>query len=296
MSVATANRVNPSMGASNGRGPAPGEFSQAVAVGRLEIWRNFLGLRAIFLYLVAGFPVFIAAVSAFVRLSGMTDESLTAGGLSTEYAAIFNQLVVRVIFFVCLIIFTRLFQTEIQQRSLHYYFLAPLRRGVIVAGKFGAGLVAAAVLMGVAVTASYLLFMAPLMEKAGSASFTSFVLAGSGLAHLFGYLGVMLLAVLGYGALFLAIGLYFNNPIVPAVLLFAWESLNTFLPPVLKQFSVIYYLSALQPVPVPEGLFALLSEPPNPWLAALGLLVFATLMVVVSTWKVKRLEIHYGDE
>ena len=274
------------------------EVRQALAVARLELWRNFFGLRALGLYLVVGFPVLVAAISAFVRTAGFAgDEVITPGSLSQEYGVFANQLLVRlVIFFVCLLIFTRLFRTEVQQRSLHYYFLAPVRRGVVVAGKFLAGVTAALVLLGISTTTSFLLYFLPLTREAGSASYGSFLLQGGGLGQLAAYLGVVALGVVGYGAIFLAIGLFFGNPIVPAILLFFWELANFLLPPVLKRVSVIHHLSALQPVPVPEGVIALVAEPPSPWLAVPALLVVAAAMVVLSAWKVRRLEIHYGEE
>ena len=38
-------------------------------------------------------------------------------------------------------LFTWLFRGEIVEKSLHYYFLAPMRRELLVAGKFLAGLI-----------------------------------------------------------------------------------------------------------------------------------------------------------
>ena len=43
------------------------------------------------------------------------------------------------IFFGCLGLFSWLFRGEIVEKTLHYYFLAPVRREVLIAGKFLAG-------------------------------------------------------------------------------------------------------------------------------------------------------------
>ncbi|MGH9487811.1 MAG: hypothetical protein ACRD04_09530 [Terriglobales bacterium] len=45
-----------------------------------------------------------------------------------------------VVFFGCLGLFLRLFRGEMLDRSLHFHFLAPIRREVVLAGKFLAGL------------------------------------------------------------------------------------------------------------------------------------------------------------
>ncbi len=70
------------------------------------------------------------------------------------------------------------------------------------------------------------------------------------------YLGITALACIGYGAVFLIIGLFFRNPIIPAILIYGWEWINFLLPPLLKKLSVIHYLHSLTPVPIPEGPFA----------------------------------------
>src|SRR5207302_8067351 len=72
-----------------------------------------------------------------------------------------------------------------------------------------------------------------------------------GLAHSAAYLGVTVLACIGYGAFFLVAGMLFRNPILPAAAILIWEGINPFLPTVLKQFSVIYYLKSLCPVNIP---------------------------------------------
>ena len=62
-----------------------------------------------------------------------------------------------------------------------------------------------------------------------------------------------MLACVGYGAFFLVAGMLFRNPILPAAAILIWEAINPFLPGVLKQFSVIYYLKSLCPVDIPSA-------------------------------------------
>src|SRR5205823_10368913 len=65
-------------------------------------------------------------------------------GLDTNiFATVFQFFYLRLaIFFGCLGIFMNLFRGEILDRSLHFYCLAPIRREVLMAGKFLAGLLA----------------------------------------------------------------------------------------------------------------------------------------------------------
>src|SRR5215831_7679415 len=62
---------------------------------------------------------------------------------SVMFAGVFQFFFLRLaVFFGCLGIFMNLFRGEILDRSLHFYFLAPIRRDVLMAGKFLAGLLA----------------------------------------------------------------------------------------------------------------------------------------------------------
>ena len=111
------------------------------------------------------------------------------------------------------------------------------------------------------------------------------------------YLLVTSLACVGYGAVFLAAGVFFKNPIVPAIVILGWESINALLPPVLKKISVIHYLESLCPVSIPlDSGIAILADPASPWVAIPGLFLLAALLVYVASLRVKRLEILYGVE
>jgi F5/8 type C domain-containing protein len=65
------------------------------------------------------------------------------------FAGIFQYFYLRLaIFFGCLGIFMYLFRGEMSNRTLHFWFLAPARRDVLLAGKYAAGLIASVVIFG----------------------------------------------------------------------------------------------------------------------------------------------------
>ena len=109
---------------------------------------------------------------------------------------------------------------------------------------------------------------------------------GPGLAHLRLDLLVVLLACLGYGAVFLAFSLLFKNPVVPAVMLAFWEGVNGALPAWLKHLSVTFYLKPLFPVELPMkgilSLFTVVTEPTPRWLAVTGLFVFCLVVTFAA--------------
>src|SRR5579884_3111468 len=63
------------------------------------------------------------------------------------FATVFQFFYLRLaIFFGCVGIFTNLFRGEMLDKSLHFYLLAPMRREVLLAGKYFAGLFAAVII------------------------------------------------------------------------------------------------------------------------------------------------------
>jgi ABC-type transport system involved in multi-copper enzyme maturation permease subunit len=129
---------------------------------------------------------------------------------------------------------------------------------------------------------------------------TDFVMHGPGLGQLEAYLLIVVLACLGYGAIFLLLSLMFRNPMPGAMLLLGWEAINPVLPSLLQKFSVASYLRHLMPVSVPaEGIFALLTvetEPVSAWLAVVGLLALIVLVLTYTCYRMRRLEIRYTTD
>jgi hypothetical protein len=217
------------------------------------------------------------------------------------FAGVFQFFYVRLaIFFGCLGIFMNLFRGEILDKSLHFYFLAPVRRDVLMVGKFLAGLLATCVIF----MTSELVQLAVFTGQFSPNVRDLYLYQNHGLAHGAAYLGVTALACLGYGAFFLAAGMLFKNPILPAAAILVWETANPFLPALLKKFSVIYYLKSLCPVdiPSPPGMPAVLSllvsnpDPVSMPVAILGIVVVSLLVLYVSGFQVRRMEINYTSE
>src|SRR5437764_14810110 len=112
--------------------------------------------------------------------------------------------------------------------------------------------------------------------------------------QLFWYVTITILACVGYGAFFLVVGLFFRNPIIPALVLYGWEWINFLLPPLLKKISVVHYLHSLVPVPVSEGPFAVVAQPTPAWISISGLLIVTALVFFLAVTTLRRLELRYG--
>ena len=264
---------------------------QIAAILRLEVRKNFIGRRAILIYLLAATPILLmAALSA--QISWEQSRNNNIGEINIVFANLYEGLILRtIVFFGCAWIFMNLFRGEVVDRSLHYYFLSPVRREVLVCGKYLSGLVASVVLFGIS-TAGSLLFLYVGLGSAGASYFSN----GPGKSQAFAYLGITVLGCVGYGAAFMVIGLFFRNPIIPALLIYGWEFINFLLPPILKKISVIHYLHSLSPVPVPEGPFAMVAEPTPAYLSIPGLLIVTAAVLALASVQIRRMEINYGGE
>ena len=228
-------------------------------------------------------------------------ESETVGEDTIVYAGVFQFFYLRLaIFFGCLGIFMNLFRGELLDKSLHFYFLAPIRRDVLMVAKYLAGLLASTVIFVASEVLQFFAFCSGLNAMARD----GYLSQGHGLEHLASYVGITVLACVGYGSLFLAAGLWFRNPIIPAAVLLIWEALNPFLPAVLQKISVIYYLKSLCPVDIPASpgtppLFAMLISNPAPIaapIAIFGVILVSAAILLISTRRVRRMEINYTTE
>jgi hypothetical protein len=273
-------------------------ITQIAAILRLELRKTFFSRRGLWVYLLALAPLAIFVAQTLVVLIKIRRPS-DFGEDTTIFAGIFQTRDLRVvIFFGCLGIFMNLFRGEVLDRSLHYYFLAPIRREVLVVGKYLAGIIAALVIF----TSSTILQWVAMYAHFPISMVNAYLRDGNGWSHLAGYAGTTALGCIGYGSVFLLMGALFRNPIFPAAAILIWESINAFVPPLLQKFSVIYYLKSLCPIEAPPGIgppFSLLlvnADPIAPGLAISGILLFTILVVVIAALQVRRMEINYGTD
>jgi ABC-type transport system involved in multi-copper enzyme maturation permease subunit len=267
---------------------------QIVAILKLELRKNFFGRRSILIYLLALVPVGMVAMLAIVSRS-LADDPLVRtdpAQASLVFAGIYGGMILRtVVFFGCAWIFMNLIRGEVVDRSLHYYFLSPVRREVLIVAKYLSGLLVSVVIFSFSTIGS--LFF---IYVAGYPESTSYLFDGPGLGQAFWYLVITVLACIGYGAFFLVIGLFFRNPVIPALAIYGWEWINFLLPPLLKKISVIHYLHSLAPVPMSQGPFAIVAEPTPAWASIPGLIIVTLILLFVAGLQVRRMEIKYIGE
>lgn len=233
-------------------------------------------------------------VRIFRRKVGDLSRSQTI--FATSFQVYFLRLAV---FFGCVGIFVNLFRGEMLDKSLHFYLLTPMRREVLLAGKYLAGLLATVTIF----TASTALQWGVMLWQFDRSVLAEFF-TGPAWPQFWMYLGVTALACVGYGSVFLAVGLLFRNPITPAAVVLLWESINPFLPGAIKKISMIYYLQSLCPVTassdnnLPPLINFLISpaEPPTATVAIAGIFILTLCVMVLAGFLARRLEINYSTD
>ncbi len=244
-------------------------------------------------------------ICSFTFVNGELDSRRTGSLGSLEenrsvFAAVFQHYYLRLaVFFGCLGIFMNLFRGKMMDKTLHFWLLAPVRREVLLGGKYLAGLLAASLIFSFGAVLAYAVMLWPHQASEVQAFWGQY-----GVNHLASYAAATVLACIGYGSVFLAAGLLVRNPILPAAVLLLWEGANPFLPSMLQKISVLYYAQAFCPVPPPldpemPPLVRLLfspAAPPSKWLAALGLVAVTALILWIAARAIRKLEINYSTD
>ena len=267
---------------------------QIAAVLRLEWKKTFLSKRGWWTYVLAIMPMVLVVMHWLIE-SRRRSGNHSLGEDSIVFAGMFMFFYLRAgIFFGCMGIFANLFRGEMLEKTLHYYFLTPLRRETLVAGKYLAGLASTLLLWVGSVTICFLL-----IGRHFGPAWSDYLWHGPGLSQLGSYALVTALACVGYGAVFLMCGLFFKNPMISAAVVWVWENLNPFLPSLLKKISVIFYLKNLcpveVPVPPPFNTMVIDAEPTPFWIAVPGLLAVALILLAYSGISARQTEISYGE-
>ncbi|HYP07751.1 MAG TPA: ABC transporter permease [Bryobacteraceae bacterium] len=271
--------------------------TQAASIFAVELRKNFITKRGFWIYLLALLPVAIVWLHSFVTMRGGEIGSHPLNKDTEILAGLFLAFFLRpAVFFGCVGIFTYLFRGEVVERTLHYYFLAPVKREVLVAGKYLAGLVTAVFFF----CGSIALIFAGMYAHYPSHELRAFLFDGPGVGHLLAYLSITALGCMAYGALFTWMGVRYKNPIIPAVLLLAWESANILLPGWLKIISILYYLRSMTPVDPgfhSEGaLIGGVVDPVSGPVAVVSLFSISAGLLFMASRDLRRSEVSYSSD
>ena len=173
--------------------PGLNDFSmrlrQLNAVFHNELKKTLMSKRAFIACALALIPLVMMLIMA-LSADEWGKSNISLDKARRIYGFIFSGLTLgAVVFLGSAAIFTALFRGEILGCSMHYYLLSPVRRELIVLGKYLAGLVTAWILFGGATLISYLMIYISFGSEQLGADISGDVF----LPQLFSYLGISLL-------------------------------------------------------------------------------------------------------
>lgn len=211
----------------------------------LSVGEMLWSRRTIFMALVVGAPVAIAAV---LRLL----DSLGLSGVKVDGMAVSGPVIFGLMIWVFYLRFTvpvlgvfygtSLIADEVDDRTITYLFTRPVPRGAVLLGKYLAYLACTSLVVLPSVMVVYFL----VVPRAGG------TIAGT-FPALVADLGLLGLGLAVYGALFAFVGAAFKRPLVTGlVFIFGWEQLAMLLPGYLRKLTVAHYLQALVPHAMPQ--------------------------------------------
>jgi ABC-type transport system involved in multi-copper enzyme maturation permease subunit len=275
--------------------PAPGYLTSALRIFDLSLGEMLWSRRTIFMALVVGAPVVIALILRLLVSLGapLFENTQVRDGVQTTVRmtgpSIFGLMIwvfylrftvpVRGVFYG-----TSLMADEVEDKTITYLFVRPVRRGAVLVGKYLAYLACTVFVVLPSVMLVYLLVV-PMQGSLGG----SFI-------DLLKDLSLLALGLAVYGALFAFIGAKFNRPLlIGLIFIFGWEQAALAFPGYMKKFTVAYYLQGLVPHAMPnDGVVSLLqgifrdSPTLTGSLASLGLIL--VLFLGIGAWVVERRE------
>jgi ABC-2 type transport system permease protein len=254
----------------------PTLLSSSLRVFDFSFGQMLWSRRSVFLGLLVGAPVLLAAV---VRILSATGWLPVVNGARVGGPALFGVLMwllfVRFVVPVLGVFYgTALMADEVDDKTITYLFTRPVPRSSILFGKYLAYLACVVLLLLPAVVIIYFL----IVPVGGS--------IGQGFPLLAADLGMLAVGVAAYGAVFAFVGAWLRRPlIIGLVFAFGWEQSVLLIPGYLKRLTVAYYLQALVPHAMPQdsalsSLLLVFQELPS---VAVSLICLAGI-VAVSLW------------
>jgi ABC-type transport system involved in multi-copper enzyme maturation permease subunit len=223
----------------------PSVLPSAMRIFDLSLGQMLWSRRSVFLGLLLGGPVVLAVILRIVdslRSSGFRVNGAVVGG-SAIFGMMIWLLFIRFIVPVLGVFYgTALIADEVDDKTITYLFTRPIPRRAVLLGKYFAYLACTVLLVLPSVMLMFFLIV-PIGGGSIGAAFPS--LAAD--------LGMLVVGLAAYGAVFALVGTRLKRPLVVGlVFAFGWEPAVLLFPGYLKRLSVAYYLQALVTHEMPQ--------------------------------------------
>ena len=223
----------------------PGVLTSAMRIFDLSLGQMLWSRRSVFLGVLLGGPVLLAAVLRIVdtlHASGFKINGAAVGG-SAVFGMMIWLLFIRFIVPVLGVFYgTSLIADEVDDKTITYLFTRPIPRSAVLFGKYVAYLVCTVLL----VLPSVMLVFFLIVPTGGDS-------IGAVFPSLLADLGMLAVGLASYGAVFALVGTRLKRPLVVGlVFAFGWEPAVLLFPGYLKRLTVAYYMQALVTHEMPQ--------------------------------------------
>jgi ABC-2 type transport system permease protein len=256
----------------------PSVVASAMRVFDLSLGQMLWSRRSVLLGVLLGVPVVIAValrIADTLHSSGFRVNGALIGGPAI-FGMIIWLLYIRFIVPVLGVFYgTALIADEVDDKTITYLFTRPIPRSAVLLGKFFAYLVCTTLLVLPSVMLVYFL----IVPTGGGHIAEAF-------PSLLADLGMLVVGLAAYGAVFALVGTRLKRPLVVGlVFAFGWEPAVLLFPGYLKRLSVAYYLQALVKHEMPQDsavsmLMQVFHEVPSVWVS----LVCLAAIVAITLW------------
>ena len=223
----------------------PSVWSSAKRVFDLSLGEMLWSRRSVFLAILLGGPVVLAALIAILTRTSLG--AFRINGAPVGGANIFGMIIwllyIRFILPILGVFYgTSLIADEVDDKTITYLFTRPIPRSAVLFGKYLAYLACTVLLVLPSVILVYFLIV-PVGGGSIAAAFPSLVAD----------LGMLAVGLAAYGAVFSLVGARVKRPLVVGlVFAFGWEPTVLLFPGYLKRATVAYYLQALVTHEMPQ--------------------------------------------
>jgi ABC-2 type transport system permease protein len=261
---------------------SPALWASAARIFDLSLGQMLWSRRSIFLGLLLGGPILIAAVLR--TIDTLYRAGLQINGARTSGSIVFGLMIwglyIRFIVPVLGVFFgTSLIADEVDDKTITYLFTRPISRRAVLIGKYLAYLVCTILLV---LPSVMIVFFVVVPTGGGS--------IGQAFPSLLTDFLMLSVGLMAYGAVFALVGTRLKRPlIVGLVFAFGWEPAVLFFPGYLKRLTVMYYLQALVSHEMPQDsavamLMQVFREIPTLPTSLIGLAIITAL----SLWSAAR--------
>ncbi|MCX7000334.1 MAG: ABC transporter permease [Candidatus Sumerlaeota bacterium] len=197
-----------------------------------------------------------------------------------------------IIFFVAIIFGFTLLRKEVDDRTLHYLFLQPVSKTLVILSKY----VAFVIVTWIFLCATFLLMYVIMFIPYGIGVMAKDLFESGRAVSLVEECFVMLVALALYGAIFMVMGTLFKSAWFGAIF-YLWETALPYLPSTFKFFTVSNYLQAMTPErgAIAPQLFELYGEMPGPLHCVIAIVLILTVFISLTVFLIRRYECRYAE-